>query len=114
MWLQIYKPELLPVTDASTQARFNTGNQVGEIARSLYPDGVLIGGNDLQQALRETSEILKTSPTRPVFEATFEYDSVVVRADLLLPRAGGYRLVEVKSTASVIAITLSWTDQSKR
>lgn len=101
MWLQIYKPELLPVTDASTQARFNTGNQVGEIARSLYPDGVLIGGNDLQQALRETSEILKTSPTCPVFEATFEYDSVVVRADLLLPRAGGYRLVEVKSTASV-------------
>ncbi|MEI6069610.1 MAG: DUF2779 domain-containing protein [Methylococcaceae bacterium] len=101
LWLQIYKPELLPVTDASTQARFNTGNQVGEIARSLYPDGVLIGGNDLQQALRDTSEILKTSPTRPVFEATFEYDSVVVSADLLLPGAGGYRLVEVKSTASV-------------
>jgi hypothetical protein len=101
LWLQIYKPELLPVADAATQARFNTGNQVGEIARSLYPDGVLIEGNDLQQALRDTSEIMKTSPTHPVFEATFEYDGVLVRADLLLPGAGGYRLVEVKSSASV-------------
>lgn len=101
LWLQVYKPDLLSVTDAATQARFNTGNQVGEIARSLYPDGVLIDGNNLQQALRDTSEILTTSPTRPIFEATFEHDGVLIRADLLLPEADGYRLVEVKSSASV-------------
>lgn len=42
-----------------------------------------------------------TSPTRPIFEATFEHDGLLIRADLLLPEADGYRLVEVKSSASV-------------
>lgn len=101
LWLQIHQPELLPATDIATQARFNTGNQVGEIARSLYPDGVLIDTDNLQQALRDTAEVLATSPTLPIFEATFDYDGVLVRADLLLPEIGGYRLVEVKSSASV-------------
>jgi len=101
LWLQIHQPKLLPVTDAATQARFNTGHQVGEIARSLYPDGVLIETDDLQQALRETAKVLATSPTLPIFEATFEHDGVLVRADLLLPEDAGYRLVEVKSSASV-------------
>lgn len=98
LWLQIHQPELLPATDIATQARFNTGNQVGEIARSLYPDGVLIDTDNLQQALRDTAEVLATSPTLPIFEATFDYDGVLVRADLLLPEIGGYRLVEVKSS----------------
>ncbi len=101
LWLQIYKPELLSVTDATTQARFNTGNRVGEIARSQYHAGVLIEGSNLQQALRDTSEILLTPPARPIFEATFEHDGLLIRADLLLPEAHGYRLVEVKSAASV-------------
>jgi len=38
-----------------------------------------------------------------VFEATFQAGGVLVRADLLLPARGGYRLTEVKSTASVKA-----------
>ncbi|MFI3184718.1 MAG: DUF2779 domain-containing protein [Methylococcaceae bacterium] len=101
LWLHIYKSELLSVSDNTTKVRFNTGNRVGEIARSLYPGGVLIDGSNLQQALRDTSEILVKSPARPIFEATFEHDGQLIRADLLLPEADGYRLVEVKSSASV-------------
>jgi len=40
-------------------------------------------------------------PDRPIFEATFQHDGVLVRADLLLPTPSGYRMVEVKSSTSV-------------
>jgi hypothetical protein len=82
------------------QARFDVGNQVGELARTFYPDGVLIDAPSGAQQLAETARVL-SGPRRPVFEATFEADGVLVRADLLLPYAGGYCLVEVKSSTEV-------------
>jgi len=99
LWLQVYRPELAQ-EEADTTARFNTGNQVGEIARTLYPDGVLIDSPTLGQALADTRQVLSETP-RPVFEATFDADKVLVRADVLLPVADGYDLIEVKSSTVV-------------
>jgi hypothetical protein len=100
LWLQIYRPELAE-TDPSAAARFAQGAHVGEVARQLYPDGVLIAGGDLRQALRDTADVLTRSPQCPVFEATFEHEGVLVRVDLLLPDGEAYRLVEVKSSTTV-------------
>lgn len=100
LWLQTYRPELAE-TDPGAAVRLAQGAQVGEVARQLYPDGVLIAGDDLRQALRDTAEVLARSPQCPVFEATFEHESVLVRVDLLLPDGEAYRLVEVKSSAAV-------------
>lgn len=99
LWLQAYRPQLAEV-DPVMQRQFDIGNQVGEIARSFHPDGVLITATERAQQLADTAAALACSP-RPVFEATFEADGVLVRADLLLPDAGGYRLVEVKSATKV-------------
>ncbi len=99
LWLQAYRPQLAEV-DAGMQARFDTGNQVGELARTFYPDGVLVDAPSGAQQLAETKRILAGAP-RPVFEATFEAEGVLVRVDLLLPDAGGFRMVEVKSSTEV-------------
>jgi hypothetical protein len=99
LWLQTYRPELA-VEDASARARMAAGTHAGEVARTLYPNGVLIDAEDLSQALRDTAIVLAESP-RPIFEATFQVDGVLVRADLLLPDQDGYRLAEVKSATSV-------------
>jgi hypothetical protein len=99
LWLQAYRPKLAEV-DPAMQRQFDIGNQVGEIARSFHPDGVLIDATERGQQLADTAAALAGSP-RPVFEATFEVDGVLVRADLLLPDASGYRLVEVKSATTV-------------
>ena len=106
LWLQTYRPELVE-TDPNAAARFAQGAQVGEVARQLYPDGVLIAGDDLRQALRDTAEVLARSPQCPVFEATFEHEGVLVRVDLLLPDGEAYRLVEVKSSTAVKGYHLS-------
>ena len=48
LWLRVHRPELEEVDDGN-QARFATGTYVGEVAQQLYPDGVLIDGDDLRQ-----------------------------------------------------------------
>lgn len=104
LWLHIHKPELAHYENQQQQ-RFDTGNTVGEVARGLYPDGLLIEHDDLSQCLEDTQEALRTG--KPIFEATFQHDGVLIRADLLLPDGNGYRLVEVKSAASVKEVYLA-------
>ena len=99
LWLKVHRPDLEEVKD-SNQARFATGTYVGELAQQLYPDGVLIDGNDLGQAVIDTKAIL-AGKKRTIFEATFQADGLLIRADLLLPSQEGYRMVEVKSSTSV-------------
>ncbi len=99
LWLKVYRPELEEVDDGN-QARFATGTYVGEVAQRLYPDGVLIDGDDLGQAIMDTQAIL-AAEKRPIFEATFQSDGLLIRADLLLPAKAGYRLVEVKQSTGV-------------
>ena len=100
LWLKVHRPELVE-TAAQTERAFQIGYEVGEVARKLHPDGILIDTDDLREALRATRSVLSQKPNVPVFEATFERDGVLVRADLLLPDADGYRMVEVKAAASV-------------
>lgn len=99
LWLRVHRPELEEVDDGN-QTRFATGTYVGEVAQQLYSDGVLIDGDDLWQAVADTQEIL-AGESRPIFEATFQSDGLLIRADLLLPANGGFRMVEVKSSTSV-------------
>jgi hypothetical protein len=100
LWLKVNHPELLETTDQSERA-FQIGYQVGDVAQQLHPGGVLIEGDNLKDALRLTKELLANQPNVPLYEATFERDGVLVRADLLLPGKQGYRMVEVKAATSV-------------
>jgi len=98
LWLQINNPELAEYDNAQS-ARLSAGTYVGEVAQDLCPNGVLIDAEDLTQAIADTASALQT-PT-PIFEATFQHNGVLIRADLLLPEKDGHRLAEVKSSTSV-------------
>jgi len=56
--------------------------------------------DDLKTALAQTREAM-AQPQRPLFEATFQHEGTLVRADLMLPDQNGWRMVEVKSSTSV-------------
>ncbi len=101
--LEIHRPELKVITSA-TEASFETGHRVGEVAQQIYgsDDAVFIpyeGG--LSHALKKTARLVKEGPAFPIFEATFQYDGVLVRIDALLPDGDGWRIVEVKASTSV-------------
>lgn len=97
LWLAVHRPDL-EAYSADTRRRFAAGHSVGEMARELYPGGVLIGdGGTLSQALRETAEELARPGDVTLYEATFRHRGVLIRADVLERRGGRCRMVEVKS-----------------
>ena len=100
LWLDKYKRELAIVNDGIA-TRMEIGHQVGEIAQSLFPDGVLIDDENLTLAIENTDKALSAKPKKPIFEATLECNGLLVRADLLVPVRGGYRLIEVKSSGGM-------------
>jgi hypothetical protein len=101
--LEVQHPELKVISRA-TEAAFATGNQVGDVAHSIYgtDDSVFIpfaGG--LGHALKKTRRLLAEGPAYPIFEATLQHAGVLVRIDALLPDGDGWRIVEVKASTSV-------------
>lgn len=101
LWLQIHRPELLEDSD-QVKRLYQVGNEVGEIAQRLCPDGILIEDQDnLSAAIAATKTALANYSDRPIFEATFQHEGLLVRADVLLPTRKGYRMTEVKSSTEV-------------
>lgn len=102
LWLQIHLRDAARF-DADTLARFKVGHEVGAHAQRLIPDGVLVEtGIDMQAALDRTASLVAQAPQRPIFEATFQREDVLVRVDILEPDGqGGWRAVEVKATTRV-------------
>ncbi len=107
LWLEIHRPELRQ-DSAATEARFQAGFQVGDIARQLYDpaaNGVLIdiGDGNFQAAFARTQELLLGDS--PIFEAAFSAGGALALADVMLPQTVGsqmgWRMVEVKSSTSV-------------
>ena len=101
--LEINRPELAHVSE-NTESLFATGNKVGELAKEIYgsSDAVEVPyGNNLQDALRITTEIIESGVKAPIYEATFQNDDVLVRVDVLLPDEDGWRAIEVKASTSV-------------
>lgn len=104
LWYSCYEPELASEVTPAQQALFDSGHKVGELARELYPGGVLIeeGHLELKEAMRSTREALKSSGIPGIYEGTFTFDDVLIRADILESVSNGaWNLVEVKSGTRV-------------
>lgn len=101
LWLESFRPELSKV-DASAQARFDTGHEVGNIARELFGPGFLIGHvHELELAIAETARLVAEGQGTTLFEAAFRHADALVRADVLRPAGDGYELIEVKASTAV-------------
>jgi hypothetical protein len=101
LWLSVKKPNAAQESDG-TKLAFRIGHDVGDIACTLLPTGVMIdGANGMTAAAEATRQALLANERHPLFEATFIHEGVVVRVDLLIPDGAGWHVVEVKSTTRV-------------
>jgi hypothetical protein len=103
LWLQAHRREVGSV-DQRTQALFSAGHGVGELARDQLPNGILVHEDhrDVEGAIAHTKALLSGPWDRPIFEAAFQREDVVVRADILQPDGrGGWSFIEVKNATSV-------------
>jgi len=126
LWFQCNAKDQIPAVDAQTQAIFDQGHLVGELAKKLYPGGIEIAGaaNDFGKILELSKEAL--SQRKPLFEAAFKsgmkasfngdrpqmkdaFDRAIAyaRADILNPVGkNDWEIVEVKSSTEVKDINL--------
>jgi predicted RecB family nuclease len=74
------------------------GQEIGRLARSLWPGGVLIEARDDDGALSET-EAAKSAPA--IFEAAVQADGFFARLDALVRADDGWEVWEVKSSSRV-------------
>jgi predicted RecB family nuclease len=104
LYLQVHEPELAAELDEGRMAVIEQGHQVGLEAQKAFPGGVAVeyGHTELDKALQATKELLANSDLSAIFEATFQHDDVLVRADILNRRGrSSHRLIEVKSSSDV-------------
>jgi hypothetical protein len=102
IWVLYNDKAKVPPYDASTQAIFDQGHEVGHLAKSLFPGGIEIEGDPWKYAmlLEQTREVLKKRI--PLYEAAFSYGNGFARTDILDPvEAGAWDLIEVKSSTEV-------------
>ncbi len=111
LWLEVNKPGEA-VIDDSAKARFEKGNEVGDLAMNYFGDYVDVtatktdpNGNivlDLSKMMIETSKlIVPTSGVNNICEASFSYKGVYCAVDILHRRSKGghvFDIYEVKSS----------------
>ena len=106
LWLEVHRPELRE-DSAGTQARFQTGYAVNDIARRIYdPEGrgaaIDVEAEGFAGALARSAELLAHS-RQPIFEAGFMADGALAFADVMQPVVENgrrvWRMIEVKSSA---------------
>lgn len=107
LWLEVHRPDRRE-DSAATEASFQVGFQVGEIAQRIYdPEGngalIDIQSEGFDRAFARSAELLNTK--QPIFEAGFSAGGALAFADVMLPdeKDGrqAWRMVEVKSSTSV-------------
>ncbi|GAM09346.1 hypothetical protein OR1_01621 [Geobacter sp. OR-1] len=102
LWLHKNKPELKDKVSVTQQATFSTGTDVGILAQQLFPGGVLVPFEELsyEDQISMTEEAI-ASGKRTIYEATFRFDGIFMKADILHRGKRGWELYEVKSSTGV-------------
>lgn len=106
LWYHTNSRDDIPEPDDATQAVFDTGHVVGNLAKQLYPDGIEVPrGDSSESRVAATTELL--SRRKPIFEATFLEDRAYCQVDILVPVENeAWDLIEVKSGTSVKPVNL--------
>ena len=101
LWYEYNRKEDLPEIDAATQALFDQGKIVGELAQTLFPGGIKLERDYMPNKQAEKSlEVAKLR--KPLLEAGFVFKQAYALADILNPVAkNAWDLIEVKSSSSV-------------
>jgi hypothetical protein len=85
------KPE-----DPFLEALAEGGFQVGELAKHYFPGGIRVDAQEVEEAARKTSELLRQDRVI-IFEGVTAYGNLLARHDILIKNGESIKLIEVKS-----------------
>ena len=79
LWLKKNKKEVLSLPDASAQAIFENGNEVGKLACKLFPNGIEIPYENTTFTEKiELTKKLISDVVKNIYEATFLFDDILI------------------------------------
>ena len=100
LWMMFHDLDKIPEHDAATLALFRQGNEVGQIAKKLFPEGVDIPEADFMKNIHLTKDAIDAR--KMSFEAGIMEGNIYARADMLVPIEGGeWDIVEVKGSNKI-------------
>lgn len=100
LWYEKNYPGRGANNSISQQRRFKQSKEVGVLAREYFPDGVLINAIDPLVSVEQTEAAINRGDTC-IFEATFIFNDVLVKCDILEKDANSWRITEVKASTSI-------------
>jgi hypothetical protein len=102
LWLYKNKPELRKTADLAQESLFNTGYDVGELAKQLFPNGVEIefDSNNFDAMIAKTKNLIKNG-CEVIYEATFKENGIFAMADILVKNGDSWDMYEVKASTYV-------------
>ncbi len=111
LYLLKYHPELIPEIDESQEALFQSGKEVGVIARGLFPGGVEIvfDAENFSKQLEQTKTEIKKG-ANILYEAAFSHNSLFIKSDIFKKSPRGWELYEVKSSTKIKEEDLHFED----
>ena len=105
LWMHKKRPELRDEISDAQQAIFQSGTDVGILAQQLFPGGIEVPYDGLthQQQVEQTRAVLDKG-TGTIYEATFLYNGIFVKADILHCGPHGWEIYEVKGSTELKAV----------
>lgn len=102
LYLHKHYPELAAEISESQKALFESGKEVGVLARGLHPGGVevVFDAKNFARQLELTKEHIKNGTTI-IYEPAFNYDGLFTKADILRKAKNAWELNEVKSSTTI-------------
>ncbi len=107
LWLSKNPPDFELPPHPDREAKFTAGTDVGVLARQLFPGGVEVPyeGLSFPVQLARTKELIGQG-AEIIYEASFSFSAIFVKADILVRSHNGWQLHEVKMGTSVKPVNL--------
>ena len=88
--------------DPDLEAKFQAGREVGVIAQQLFPGGTVVPSSDLSntEQIAKTGELIEAG-AEVIYEASFGFDGIFIKADILVRTGTTWEISEVKMSTTV-------------
>ncbi len=104
LYLNKKRPFLRDRLSPEQLKKFRRGHKVGALAQQLFPGGIDLrprSPSQYRKKVLETAEVIRTSSYNTIYEATFQYDQLLILLDIFNKENGSWTAYEVKSSVKI-------------
>ena len=99
LWMDEHMPD--EAISKAMPSILENGIKTGEVARSYFGEYSLVEFDPIAEVMRDETARLMNQGTENIAEATFVYEDLLCRVDILHFNGEGYDIVEVKSSTKI-------------